>query len=146
MYYGVETSSGTRPTLIADYTEITDITDIPGITQSPGTIEITNLGDDHKRYLPGLPDSGGNIEPTANYTDALVTLWVAVIAAYTAGLSSNFATWFYIKIEGAENGFYFSGAPTPMGVNNVALNSAAQVPLPIVLDEIVGWAAIPTAT
>ena len=46
-----ETTKGSRPT--SGYTNIPDIKEIPEINMTPSNLDVTNLVDNYKRYIPG---------------------------------------------------------------------------------------------
>ena len=67
--YAVEASAGTKPS--SGYTELPDIKSVPEIAMTPNQLEVTNLKDEYRRYIPGVKDVGSNFQFTANLTNDL---------------------------------------------------------------------------
>ena len=134
--YKVETSAGTRPT--SGYTKIPNIKEIPGIENTPSQLEVTDLEDTHRRYIPGIIDSGNDFALTANLTAALKTAWASLVTAATSAWNSQKATWFEIAIPNFDS-FYFAGMPTEMGVNQIGVDAVMEAQLHIIPNEIHGW-------
>lgn len=139
--YCVETTAGTRPA--AGYTNIPDIKNIPGIDLVPSKLEVTNLVDQYKRYIPGVKDAGDDIALTANMTASLKTAWASLIAAAASAWTSGKSTWFEISIPDFDS-FYFAGIPTEMGFNEMGVDAVAEAQLHIIPNQIAGWAAAST--
>lgn len=136
--YCVETSAGTRPT--TSYIQIPNIKEIPGIENTPSQLEVTDLEDTHRRYIPGVIDSGNDFALTANLTASLKTVWASLVSAANTAWASNKATWFEIQIPNFDS-FYFAGMPTEMGVNQIGVDAVMEAQLHIIPNEIAGWAA-----
>ena len=136
--YAVETSAGTRPT--TSYIQIPNIKEIPGIENTPSQLEVTDLEDTHRRYIPGVIDSGNDFALTANLTASLKNAWASLVAAANSAWASNKATWFEIQIPNFDS-FYFAGMPTEMGVNQIGVDAVMEAQLHIIPNEIAGWAA-----
>ena len=135
--YCVETSAGSRPT--SGYTNIPDIKEIPGIESTPSQLEVTNLVDTHRRYIPGVIDSGNDFALTANLTTALKTAWASLISAEAAGWASGKSTWFEISIPSFDS-FYFAGRPTELGASQLGVDAVIEASLHIIPNQIGGWA------
>lgn len=126
LWYGVETTSGTRPT--TGYTRIYGIKSTPSLNPSPESIETTTLDElEYKTYVDGLKDLGGALEFTFNLTEELVTKWETLMTAYEAGKKQNFNTWFAIVVPGLTEAFYFPGNPSSMGLPETAVNSVLEI-------------------
>lgn len=139
--YVIETSAGTRPT--SGYTEIPDIKEIPEINMSPSNLDVTNLVDQYKRYIPGVKDAGNDIALTANLTADLKTKWASLVTAADTAWDSGKATWFEIAIPNFDS-FYFAGVPTEMGVSSMGVDAVVEAQLHIIPNQIVGWASAST--
>ena len=92
--YCVETTAGTRPT--TGYTPIAGIKAIPDLNPEPEALDVTDLSDSWRRYIPGVRDVGGAISFTANFTSAFKTAWTALVtaaatAAAVLGISGELA-------------------------------------------------------
>ena len=122
--YVTEAAAGTRPT--SGYTEIPDIKSIPDIALTPNQIDVSNLVDLYRRYIPGLKDAGSDIQFTANMTADLKTKWAALISAANSAWTSGKATWFEIAIPNFDS-FYFAGMPTGLGMAGMGVD-AVDIP------------------
>ena len=131
-----ETSAGTRPT--SGYTEIPDIKQVPAIAMNVNQIDVSNLVDEYKRYIPGQKDVGQDFTLTGNLTTALKNAWASVVAAAASGWSSGKLTWFEIKVPDFAS-FYLAGVPTEMGLSDMAVDSVIETTLHITPNKIHGW-------
>ena len=136
--YAAETTAGTRPT--SGYTEIPDIKSIPDIAMTPNQIDVTNLVDSYRRYIPGVKDAGNDIQLTANLTASLKTAWATCVSAANSAWTSGKATWFEIAIPNFDS-FYVAGLPTELGVAGMDVDAVIEAQLHIVPNQIGGWAA-----
>ena len=139
--YCIESSAGTRPT--SSYTELPDIKEIPALDESPSQLEVSNLVDTHRRFIPGIIDSGNSFDITANLTAALKNAWNTMKEAADTAWESGKSTWYEISIPGFDS-FYFAGRPTPMGVSQLGVDAVIESSLHIIPNQIVGWAAAST--
>ena len=139
--YCVETSAGTRPT--TGYTNIPDVKSIPEINLTPSTLEVTNLVDKFKRYIPGVQDPGTDFAMTGNMTTALKTLWASLISAATSAWASGKSTWFEVAIPNFES-FYFAGMPVDLGLSSQAVDAVEEANMHIIPNQIAGWATAST--
>ena len=137
--YAVETVSGTRPT--TGYTAISNVKTIGALDATPATYDVTDLSDlEFKRSIPGLKDVGGDVPLTANLTQAFLTAWGALVDAAEAGAENDQSTWFEIVIPKLNKSYYFKGIPVPLGLNEIATDTALEATSHITPNEIVGWA------
>ena len=128
LYYAIEKTEGTRPTTKSDYTDLVGIKGIPSMNPAPETLETTDLNQtEYKTYIDGLKDLGGALEFTFNLTQDLVTMWEELMEAFEAAKASNKSTWFLIDIPGLEEGLYFPGNPTSMGIPEAAVSSVLEI-------------------
>lgn len=128
LYYAVEATKGTRPTTKSDYTDLVGVKGIPSMNPAPETLETTDLNQtEYKTYIDGLKDLGGALEFTFNLTQDLVTMWGELMEAFEAAKATNKATWFLIDIPGLEEGLYFPGNPTSMGIPEAAVSSVLEI-------------------
>lgn len=139
--YKVEATAGTRPT--SGYTQIPDIKSIPEIQLSPSQLDVTNLEDEFKRYIPGVKDPGSDFSFTANMTASLKTAWASLCTAAETAYASGKSTWFEISIPNFDS-FYFAGNPTELGMNGMSVDAVFEAALHIVPNEIGGWATAST--
>lgn len=136
-----ETTKGSRPT--SGYTNIPDVKEIPGIESTPSQLEVTNLVDTHRRYIPGVIDSGNDFAMTANMTAALKTAWNSMKTAADAAWESGFSTWYEISIPNFDS-FYFAGRPTEIGASQLGVDAVIEATLHIIPNQIGGWATAST--
>ncbi len=139
--YAVEATAGTRPS--SGYTNIPDIKNIPSMDLTPSKLEVSNLVDEYKRYIPGQKDAGDDIAITGNLTASLKTVWAALVTAAESAWTSGKSTWFEISIPGFDS-FYFAGIPTEMGFNEMGVDAVAEASLHIIPNQIAGWATAST--
>lgn len=133
-----ESTKGSRPT--SGYTNIPDIKEIPEINMTPSNLDVTNLVDEYKRYIPGVKDAGNDIALTANLTADLKTKWASLVTIAEAAWNSGYATWFEVSIPNFDS-FYFAGVPTEMGVSSMGVDAVVEAQLHIIPNQIAGWAA-----
>ena len=128
LYYAVEKTAGTRPTTKSDYTDLVGIKSIPSMNPAPETLETTDLNQtEYKTYIDGLKDLGGALEFTFNLSQDLVTMWGELMEAFEAAKATNKTTWFLIDIPGLEEGLYFPGNPTSMGIPEAGVSSVLEI-------------------
>ena len=139
--YCVESSAGTRPT--TGYTNIPDIKEIPGLENAPSQLEVTNLVDTHKRYIPGVIDAGNDVALTGNMTASLKTAWASLVSAANTAWASGKSTWFEISIPNFDS-YFFAGIPTELGVNQIGVDAVLETTLHIIPNQIAGWATAST--
>ena len=136
-----ETTKGSRPT--SGYTNIPDVKEIPGIESTPSQLEVTNLVDTHRRYIPGVIDSGNDFAMTANMTAALKTAWNSMKTAADAAWESGFSTWYEISIPNFDS-FYFAGMPVDLGLSAQGVDAVEEANMHIIPNQIAGWEAAST--
>ena len=139
--YAIEATAGTRPT--SGYTNVPDLKNIPSMELTPSKLEVSNLVDEYKRYIPGQKDAGDDIAITANMTASLKTVWASLVTAAESAWTSGKSTWFEISIPGFDS-FYFAGLPTEMGFNEMGVDAVAEASLHIIPNQIAGWATAST--
>lgn len=128
LYYAVEETAGTRPTTKAKFKDLEGVKSIPSMNPAPETLETTTLNEtEYKTYIDGLKDLGGALEFTFNLTQSLVTMWEALMDEYEAAKAAGKATWFLIDIPGLEEGLYFPGNPSAMGVPEASVSAVLEI-------------------
>ena len=127
--YAVEAIAGTRPT--SGYTKIPEIKSMPSFNPAPNTIDSTTLEEtEYTTSVPGLKDIGGSpLEFGANLTDDLDTAWETMISAHDTAAESGKATWFVIVHPKLAKATFFTGDPTPIGINEAAVGAMAETTL-----------------
>lgn len=132
-----ETVAGSRPT--SGFVALPDIKSIPAMDLNPSKLEVTNLIDTNKRYIPGVRDAGDDFPINGNLTASLKTAWGSVVSIAKAAWASGFATWFEVAVPNFDS-FYFAGTPVELGMNEMAVDAVAEATLHIIPDKIAGWA------
>lgn len=112
------------------YTKLLDIKDYPDMIEPPENLDATTLSDAMRVYIPGIKDTGGAIEFTANYVPAD---FAAVQAL--EGTEGYFAIWFGENAgtpDGSNGKFSFKGYPYASkaggGVNEVSDMTVGIIP------------------
>lgn len=137
--YAVETTAGTRPT--TGYTALSNVKTIGALDAEPATYDVTDLSDtEFKRYIPGLKDIGGDVPLTMNLTQAVITAWAALVTAANTAAETQKSTWFEVVIPKLNESFFFRGVPSPLGLSEVATDTALEITAHITPNEITGWA------
>ena len=134
--YAVETTAGTRPT--TGYTVLSGIKAIPDLNPEPEALDVTDLSDAWRRYIPGVKDVGGAIAFTANFTSAFKTAWETLVSAAETAAESNKATWFEIKVPSLGS-FFFSGIPSDLGLTGMEVNAVVEIEAYVTPNQIHGW-------
>lgn len=135
-----ETTAGTRPS--TGYTNIVNVKTIGALDAEPATYDVTDLSDmEFKRYIPGLKDIGGDVPLTMNLTQAVITAWAALVTAAETAAEAGKSTWFEVVVPKLNESFYFRGVPSPLGLSEIATDSALEITAHVTPNEIVGWAA-----
>lgn len=107
LFYGVETTAGTKP---STFTQLTRINSIGGLTIDVEQIDASALEDEVTKYVAGRGDTGGSLSVTVNLTDATETEWETLISAYE-GLSGNKEMWFEVYSPKLTKAFFVKAQP-----------------------------------
>ena len=134
--YCVEATAGTRPT--TGYTALSGIKAIPDLNPEPEALDVTDLSDEWRRYIPGVKDVGGAIAFTANFTSAFKTAWGTLVTAAETAAASSKATWFEIKVPSLGS-FFFSGIPSDLGLTGMEVNAVVEIEAYVTPNKIHGW-------
>ena len=137
--YCVETTAGTRPT--SGYTEIPSVNQAPELSLEVDALDASDITDLITRYVPGRQDPGGNKEFTLNHTESAITAWGTLCASASTAFSSGKATWFEYQYPGASKSFFFSAYPLKLGTDGISQNQVDQIPAPVIITGVEGWAA-----
>lgn len=136
--YATEATGGTRPT--SGYTKIASIKTIGELDSEPATYDVTDLSDlEFKRYIPGLKDIGGDVPLTANLTQAFVDQWGTIVTAAETAAAAQKSTWFEVVIPKLTKSFYFMGVPSPLGLSEIATDTALEITAHVTPNKIHGW-------
>ena len=136
--YCAEASQGSgKPS--AGYTTIPNIKVTPEFTGEPEAIECTDLSDtEWKRYVDGLKDPGGAVGFTANLTAGFISAWADLVTAYATAKAAGKRVYFEIYVPGVKS-FYFWGIPCSLGINELDVNSVAEISAYVTVNGVVGW-------
>ena len=134
--YGIETTSGTKPTT---FTQLPRCNDISEITLETGTIDASALEDMQSRYIAGRQDTGGNWDVTFNLTNETIPLLETMLEESSTGLASNLRTWFQVSSPNMEKALFVVGQPgTKIPLPAMAQNELLTGAISIAIDEYVG--------
>lgn len=134
--YGIETTSGTKPTT---FTQLPRCNDISEITLETETIDASALEDMQSRYIAGRQDTGGNWDVTFNLTNETIPLLETMLEESSTGLASNLRTWFQVSSPNMEKAFFVVGQPgTKIPLPAMAQNELLTGAISIAIDEYVG--------
>ena len=126
LYYAEETTAGTQPT--SGFTELPGVKSTPDLNPAPDTLETTTLNEtEYKTYIDGLKDMGGALEFTFNLTQELVGIWKTLMEKYELAKAGGKSMWFLINIPGLEEGYYFPGNPSYMGLPAAEVSSVLEI-------------------
>lgn len=108
LYYGVEGTSGQKPT---SFTQLTRINNIAGISLDTEQIDASALEDTVSRYIAGRADTAGTWDVEVNLTDDTIAEWEALISAYQTAHSNNKSIWFEVVAPAIEDAFFVVAEP-----------------------------------
>lgn len=141
--WGVEQTSGTRPTTKSSYTEIEGFTSVGEVSLKPEQLEVTTLKDTVKRFIDGIMGGAEEVTLGANLTSTFKTAWLAARTAAQTGLASNKACWWCITVPNFES-FYFAGMPSEVGLPSLEVNDVLAGEVSVTVNQVAGWATSPT--
>lgn len=145
LMYAVEETAGVRPT--ADYKAVPEIKSMPSFNPSPNTIDSTTLAEtEYMTYVQGLKDLGGALEYGANLTDDLIDFWETVMSDYTTAEESGKAIWWVVVHPKLTKATYYTGTPSPIGINEASVGAMAETTLYITPTGAPLMAAKPTVS
>ena len=140
--YAVETSAGTMPT--TGFVKVPEIKSMPSFNSAPEQIESTTLEEtEYKTYVEGLKDLGGALEFGANLTEDLITAWGSCNSAHDA-LTGGKEMWFAVVHPKLTKCVMFKGDPSPLGLNEAAVNAMAETTLYVTPTGAPSWQSKPT--
>jgi len=106
--YGVESTSGTKPSA---FTQLTRINSIGGISITPETIDASALEDMVEKSIAGRGSTGGTWEVVVNYTADTADEWSDLISAYNTAKASQLQMWFEVIHPSLTNAFFVIAEP-----------------------------------
>lgn len=120
------------------YSKLLDIKDYPDMIEPPENLDATTLSDPMRVYIPGIKDTGGSIEFTANYDPSD---FAAVQAL--EGTEGYFAIWFGENNgtpDGSKGKFSFKGYPYASKAGG-AVNEVSDMKVGIIPTTEIAFAA-----
>lgn len=146
LYYAIEETKGTRPTTKAKYKELVGVKSIPSMNPAPENLDTTTLNEsEYKTSIPGLKDLGGSLEFTFNMSQDLKDTWEELVTEDATARANQKSTWFFVDVPGLNEGLYFPGQPSPMGLPEIGVNSVLEVGNSITATGEPEWADKPSA-
>lgn len=134
--YGVESTSGTKPT---SFTQLTRINNIGGVAIENEQIDASALEDMVSRYVQGRADTGGSFPVTVNATPATVAEWEAVIEAYQTAYADGKRMWFQTIVPGFDESFYVvAQPPTAIPQPEIGQNELLTIEMGLTIEEYIG--------
>lgn len=134
--FGVETTSGTKPT---KFTVLHRCNDIPEITLETETIDASALEDMQSRYIAGRQDTGGEWSPVFNLTEDVIGELEDMMEAAATGLETGLRTWFQVTVPNLTKSFFVVGQPgSKIPLPAMAQNELLTGSISIAIDEYVG--------
>lgn len=141
----MEDPKGTRPTAASDYTEILNITATPDFDPDPNMLDATTLAETvSKQYIEGLKDPSSVLAFPANLTNEVITGWAACVSSYETAKAAEKEVWFCITHPNLTQAVYFPGAPIPLGLSAMEVDSVLSTNLRVVPHKAAEWFAKPT--
>lgn len=99
-----------------------------------------------KQYIEGLKDPSGVIAFPANLTDEVITKWEACVTAYETAHKDEKDMWFCIVHPNLTKAVYLPGAPIPLGLNAIDVDSVLTTNLRVAPHAAATWEAAPATT
>lgn len=134
--YGVETTTGQKPTA---FNLLTRISSIGGVSLETEQIDASALEDAITRYVPGRADSGGSFPVTVNLTAETIQEWETVISAYKTAEKDGKRMWFETYSPRLDKAFFVVAVP-PMYIPQpeTEQNGLWTVEMKLTIEEYVG--------
>lgn len=137
--YGVETTSGVKPT---SFKKLTRINSIGGITVENEQIDASALEDEVSRYVQGRGDTGGSFPIGVNLTPETLTEWENVISEFATAQAAGLRMWFQTIIPGFDESFYaVAQPPTAIPQPEIGQNELLVAEMGLTIEEYIGMSA-----
>ena len=134
--YGVESTSGTKPSA---FEQLTRINSIGGISITPETIDASALEDDVERSVAGRASTGATWEVVINYTPDTADEWDDLITAYNTAHASQLQMWFEVIVPGMTDAFFvIAEPPQEIPMPELSQNSLLTVTMSLTIVEYKG--------
>lgn len=137
LLYGVEETSGTKPT---EFNIIQGATSLSEISSEKEQIEVTPLSEtQYKQYVGGLADPGGTWEIGFNESNVLHETWAEIVSAYKTATEAGKRMWFSAYHPSLDEAFFLVGEPNILGFGGAEVGSAYTTTARITINEVTGW-------
>lgn len=134
--YGIETTSGVKPTT---FKQLKRCNSIGGISLETEQIDTSALEDLLTQYSAGRQDTGGTWEVAFNMNPDVIDAIKTLFSESTAAKSENKATWFQVLFPDLDDAFFVvaqTGREIPMP--EIGQNEAASLPITLIISEYKG--------
>lgn len=134
--YGVEETSGTKPTT---FTQLKRCNSIGGISLETEQIDVSALEDYITQYAAGRQDTGGTWEITFNMNKDVIAAIEKLYEDAKTAKQSGKGVWFQVIFPDLEEAFFViaeTGRAIPLP--EIAQNEAATMPITLVITEYKG--------
>ena len=136
--YGIETTSGTKPTA---FTNIPNPKSIPNFNPEVGTYDVTSLNDtEWKRYIQGLKDVGGALAIAFGMSQVFLDMWEDICDEYDTAIESDKRMWLEFYHPRLDKGFFFTCSPTRMGWASSDVDNVWDTTVSVTPTGEIGWA------
>ena len=126
--YAVETTAGERP--ITGYKVVPEVKSMPSFNPAPETIDSTTLAEtEWMTFVEGLKNPGGALEYGANLTDDLYDFWEQAVGDYDTAFPQRKTLWWCVCHPKLKFATYYTGKPSPLGINEAAVGAMAETTL-----------------
>ena len=134
--YGVESSSGTKPT---NFKQLNRMNSIGGISIEPERIHASALEDFVERTVAGRASTGGSFPVSVNLTQETLEEWETLISEYKTAQDGQKRMWFQTIIPGFDKAFFCVAQP-PQAVPQPEMgqNELLVVEFPLSIEEYIG--------
>lgn len=134
--YGIEATSGTKPTT---FKQMHRCNSIGGISLETEQIDVSALEDYITQYAAGRQDTGGTWEVTFNMNKDVIAEIEELYESAGTAKESGKGVWFQVAFPTLEEAFFViaeTGRAIPLP--EIAQNEAATIPVTLVISEYKG--------
>lgn len=111
----------------------------------PETIDSTTLAEtEWMTSVKGLKNPGGALEFGANLTDDLYDFWNQALADFDTAVLDRKTLWWVVAHPKLKFATYFTGEPSPLGLNEAAVGGMAETTLYVTPTGAIEHADTPT--
>nr|DAE28310.1 MAG TPA: major tail protein [virus sp. ctRTq15] len=141
--YGVETTTGTKPTA---FKLLHRINSIDEITVTPEAIDASALEDLQTRNIAGRDTVTDTVAVTVNKTEATIKEWKDLITEYKA-LTGGKRMWFQEITPGITDAeFFVAQPPSKLPITGKEQNSLLTMAINLIIEDMVGTDTAVTPT